>query len=266
MKKILIICFSILFGIAYSPVWAQENDNHIRKEQREQRKQEREAQKKEREAKKQQEKEQKAAQKAEVQAQKQQAKEAKLQEQKAKAQEKERRKAEQAKQKQLQNEARKQDKNNSNTKQKKEREKDYNKQEPSTLLHNRIEQSNESSYYSYDNGIEKDEYSSPESNDQSASSSSSSDSGGGEIIVIFFFAIIFGIVCWYFSGRCAHCGKFRAMEVIGRNNIGRAKSKWEKDSKGESCKVYYNNIEVRRRCKYCGYEDCKLEVVKGEMS
>ena len=283
MKKTFIICFCLLLGFNSLTSLAQDENQkkQARKEQREQRKleqelrrQEAQAQKEERkaqklqqqEAKKQAEEQRKAdqaAQKAEREAQKQQ-------QQETKQQERDQRKAEQAKQKQAQREMREQEKNQQKANQKSGNEQRINRQGSSINWQKEAEkQIAKSANYSKNNNIANDNDIEVQKSDipknQTSESSNINDDGVVRLfIIIIVIIVVFNIIRWYFSGRCSNCGKLRAMKVIDEQYLGRAKAEHKKDTNGNYYTIYYNNIEVTRRCKYCGHEDCKRKVEKSQ--
>ena len=74
--------------------------------------------------------------------------------------------------------------------------------------------------------------------------------------------IIAGVMVWgivylpkRFSGRCFHCGKYRAM-VEGEADYRCVKSGPVKDSKGNVIHIAHTyRLQIPRQCKYCGYQD-----------
>ena len=74
--------------------------------------------------------------------------------------------------------------------------------------------------------------------------------------------IIAGVMVWgivylpkRFSGRCFHCGKYRAM-VEGEADYRCVKSGPVKDSKGNVKHIAHTyRLQIPRQCKYCGYQD-----------
>ena len=74
--------------------------------------------------------------------------------------------------------------------------------------------------------------------------------------------IIAGVMVWgivylpkRFSGRCFHCGKYRAM-VEGEADYRCVKSGPVKDSKGNVKHIAHTyRLQIPRQCKDCGYQD-----------
>ena len=93
-------------------------------------------------------------------------------------------------------------------------------------------------------------------------------SGGSTLDGIMFLLLIFIGVASYVhhlihARDCPHCGKTHAMIDVNKINIGKAYVKKERQPDGTYAEVHCNRYKTIRRCRYCGYEDCKLTNEKG---
>ena len=92
-----------------------------------------------------------------------------------------------------------------------------------------------------------------------------SDSGDVTGWLIAAGVIAFGILYlqWRFSGKCAHCGKYRAMVEGPADFLGTVKTEPVKDSQGKVIRIAHTNrLQIHRQCKYCGYQDVIVKDVK----
>ena len=103
-----------------------------------------------------------------------------------------------------------------------------------------------------------------ESKRESQSSSKDGNSALGGLI--FLALLVIWILSLIFTRKCHHCKKYRAMIPVGETYLGRAKTVREKDSRGQMAYVYYNRVQVTRQCKYCGYRDHVVKIVRGDQA
>lgn len=57
----------------------------------------------------------------------------------------------------------------------------------------------------------------------------------------------------YNSNKCPHCKKRRALRIVDKEYIGKARTERVKNPNGGSTTVYYYKVLVTEKCKYCGY-------------
>lgn len=53
------------------------------------------------------------------------------------------------------------------------------------------------------------------------------------------------------------------MVDVNKVNLGKAYVKKERQPDGMYAEIHCNRYKIIRRCRYCGYEDCKLTNEKG---
>lgn len=100
---------------------------------------------------------------------------------------------------------------------------------------------------------------------KSSSGSSSGCSTFEEILVIclIFLGVILYILHLIHARDCPNCGKTHAMVDVNKVNLGKAYVKKERQPDGTYAEIHCNRYKIIRRCRYCGYEDCKLTNEKG---